>query len=235
VDLSGEEHGQPHEDGETGDISYSDPLLDLTSFYAVLKVDDSDQEAWLSLSNPYALYMSEMFGEMLQLVDVGRCGDSPSRAYGRTAYGAAEAFFRINGPQSGADSNVKSITLQERIDNIAKSITQGLRASVYEEQTTVTTTAYRDGILYAVSWRWIALPACLVVLTFLVLALTIWDTTRKGLDKWADSSFALIAFGGDGELQQALSGAGDLRAMKSLSKKQFVNLGPDRVLTARRL
>lgn len=124
-----------------------------------------------------------------------------------------------------------NITLEERVDNIAKSLTQALRSNVFSDQIYVSGDAYKDTIVYKVTWYWIIVPGSLVVLTLVLLVLTAWDTFHKGLTKRTDSSLALIAFGCDQQIRKMLTAAGDLDAISKFAKKQHVRLGADHVLT----
>lgn len=128
-----------------------------------------------------------------------------------------------------------NITFPERVENIAKSLTQALRTSYFKNNILVPGSAYRDTVVYRVEWYWAIVPAALVALTLLLLILTIWDTFNKGLQKRTDSSLALMVFGCDEEVRRMLAPAGcDLVAVTEAAKRQLVRLGADHVLTLSR-
>ncbi|SMR42948.1 unnamed protein product [Zymoseptoria tritici ST99CH_3D1] len=124
-----------------------------------------------------------------------------------------------------------NITFTERVDNIAKSLTQTLRASYFENNVVTAGDAYRDTVVFTVTWYWAIVPASLVLLTLVLLILTAWDTLHKGLEKRADSSLALIVFGCDQDVRDSLAGAEDLAAVTKVAKGTRVRLGPGHVLT----
>jgi hypothetical protein len=124
------------------------------------------------------------------------------------------------------------ITFGQRVDNVAKSLTQVLRSSYFDNSVVVAGDAHRDTIVFTVSWYWVIVPASLVLLTLLLLVLTAWDTFHKGLEKRADSSLALILFGCDQEVRDVLHVAGNLAGVTKAAKSHLVQLGPGHVLTS---
>ncbi|KJX93537.1 hypothetical protein TI39_contig4297g00004 [Zymoseptoria brevis] len=136
-----------------------------------------------------------------------------------------------NPSTQGALNEARNVTFVERVENIAKSFTQTLRSSYFENRVVVAGDAYRDTVIFDVTWYWAIVPASLVLFTFLLLVLTAWDTRHKGLEKRADSSLALMVFGCDQEVRRSLASAGDLAAVTKVAKGTRVRLGPGHVLT----
>lgn len=126
-----------------------------------------------------------------------------------------------------------NITFEERINNIAKSLTYNLRTSYFEHSIVEAGEAYRDTVIYRVDWYWIAVPASLVLLTFVLLALTILDTFGKDLEKRTDSSLAVMVLGCDENVRRTVAMAGsNLKTVAEAAKSHYVRLGADHVLTS---
>ncbi|KAF7192362.1 hypothetical protein HII31_06394 [Pseudocercospora fuligena] len=207
IDLSGNLALQP---------SSSHVLLDVA-------IQDMDLGANLYFPGFYMLTVVDGLMDMLKMVKPFESRNFTDLKY---AYSAGQAFVNLLAPAMG-----RSLTFQDRVDNIAKSLSAGMRSYVWPSQVVVHTTAYRDTIIYRVTWAWISLPASLVVLAFLLLALTVIDTHKKSLQKWSDSSLALITFSADEKLRQKFNACGDLASVEQLAKKVFANVSSDNKLT----
>lgn len=81
------------------------------------------------------------------------------------------------------------------INNIAKSMTNGLRTQAPADNAT---TSYYAGTAYSmqtykhVRWAWIALPAATVVGSCFFLLAIMWQSKRHGVHGWKDSALALL-------------------------------------------
>ncbi|KAF7189834.1 hypothetical protein HII31_08941 [Pseudocercospora fuligena] len=118
-----------------------------------------------------------------------------------------------------------NITFEERIENIAKSLTQTLRSSYFTNTVNVEGDARTNTIVYVVTWEWIILPASLVILALVLLVSTVVDTYRKGLQKRTDSALALIALGRDDATRRILEEAnGDLDAALEIAEQYTVRI-----------
>ena len=201
------------------------------------RIVDHDRGVDLKFFSADLLVATEGLMELLQSIDTGYTNANNSGApFGRANFGAAESLSRLATNEFEPNPLQPSVTFEERVQNLAKSLTYGFRSNVWPSQVLVSTASYREALVYRVTWAWIALPVSLVVLTFALLGLTIWDMRAKTMPKWSDSCCALIAYGGgDQELRNALMSMKDLTEVEHYSKRQFVNFDGDHRLTPRRL
>jgi hypothetical protein len=77
--------------------------------------------------------------------------------------------------------------LRKTMDNLAQSMTNNIRQSNGELGKG---TAYQSIPYVSVQWAWLALPATLLIIAFILLTSTIFRTKRKGTQLWKGSSLA---------------------------------------------
>ncbi|KAF7186203.1 hypothetical protein HII31_12445 [Pseudocercospora fuligena] len=144
------------------------------------------------------------------------------------AYGADVALASLIGNYQTAN-----LTMQDRVSNLAKSLSRAMRTSLLKGLPLATTDIRKDVVTYQVIWSWITLPASLVGLSIVLLILTIFDTRRKDVSRWTDSALALIAYGGYRAIEPAMHHGADLETWEGFARQQEVMMGERGVLIAK--
>jgi hypothetical protein len=107
------------------------------------------------------------------------------------------------------------IGIQKTFDNLAQSMTTNIRQAGSE---------FAEGIAYqslpyvSVQWGWMALPALLLVIAFILLASTISRTKRKGTQLWKGSSLAAFYHPLTGEGREKVAEARDIRQLEKVAE-----------------
>ncbi|KAL9051049.1 MAG: hypothetical protein Q9162_006272 [Coniocarpon cinnabarinum] len=111
--------------------------------------------------------------------------------------------------------------------NVARSLTQGLRSTIFNNQSAVNLAqgeAFQTEVVYQVSWGWISLPTVLVFLTLVLLIWTIAGTRTRGLEKRASNSIATIAYGADEVARTHIPSALTNSELKKIARNVSVKL-----------
>ncbi len=103
--------------------------------------------------------------------------------------------------------NATSTDLDAWMKNVALSVTNALRAFNPISDDFYNGTGYQLGV--QVRWRWIILPAALVVSSFLILIVTIVKTVRSPVQAWKGSPLALLFIDVDQDIRKGAQGRMD--------------------------
>jgi hypothetical protein len=101
-----------------------------------------------------------------------------------------------------------SANLDPWIQRVALSMTNALRnSSGLPSHALYNGTGYQLGI--SVRWPWIALPAAMVVLSLIFLAMVMVQTARSPVASWKGSPLAILFFDVDQEMKRSVLGHTD--------------------------
>jgi hypothetical protein len=124
--------------------------------------------------------------------------------------GTAELDIESSSAESDAVDAIwsASANLDPWIQQVALSMTNALRnSSGLPSHALYNGTGYQLGI--SVRWRWIALPAAMVVLSLVFLAMIMVQTARSPVASWKGSPLAFLFFDVDEEIKRSVLGYTD--------------------------
>jgi hypothetical protein len=92
--------------------------------------------------------------------------------------------------------NKSATGFPDMMDNLARSISRGLRTMPYQPQP-VRGSAFSSTTRASIRWKWLALPFVLLVASLAFLILVMVETKRKGLVPWTTNILAALFHGID--------------------------------------
>lgn len=108
----------------------------------------------------------------------------------------------MHDPKFDSRVNQRSPTLEDIMSNMARSLTQYMRVNSKLYQTGI---AYQTTAIFKVQWGWIGIPVFLVASVALLMVFVVFDTKRKCMPVWKDSSIVTMLHGiTEGERQELL-------------------------------